>query len=150
MSKMNMEKWKDIPGYEGLYQASDLGQIRTCAWKVTSSARFGHRVWKQRILKQKGSLSKKGRYDFRVELWKDGSHKTWLVSRLIALAWCDGYTDGMTVNHKNGIPTDNRAANLEWLTHGDNIRHGFAMGLYPQAKADGDYSYKSAKMGECG
>ena len=135
------EQWKDIPGYEGIYQASNLGRIRTCEGKVTSSARFSHRVWKQRILSQKSSRNKKGRTDFRVELWKDGSHKTFLVSRLIAMTWCDGYQSGFTVNHKNGDHLDNRAENLEWLSLGDNIRHGFANGFYPQAKTDGLYTY---------
>ena len=138
------EKWKDIPGYEGLYQASTLGQIRTCEGKVTSSARFHHRVWKQRIMKQKCTTNTKGRKDCRVELWKDGVHKTFLVSRLVAMTWVDGYMDGLTVNHKNGDPLDNRAENLEWLSHGDNIRHGFANGLYPQAKFDGHYAYVDA------
>ena len=136
-----MEEWKDIPGYEGLYQASTLGNIRTCEGKVTSSARFSHRVWKQRVLKQKCAKNCKGRIDARIELWKDGEHKTWLVARLIAMTWCKGYADGMTVNHKNGDPIDNRAENLEWLTLKNNIRHGFANGLYPQAKPTGDYSY---------
>ena len=146
---LNMEEWKDIPGYEGLYQASNTGEIRTCAGKITSNARYGQRVWKQRIMKQKYSIGKNGRRDFRVELWKDGQHRTWLVSRLVALTWCEGYQDGWTVNHKNGDPKDNRADNLEWLSHGDNIRHGFATGLYPQARFDGDYSYKDAALGGC-
>ena len=139
-----MAEWKDIPGYEGLYQASDLGDIRTCEGKKTKSAKSDCRIWKQRVLKQKKSRNKKGREDCRVDLWKDGLHKTWLVSRLIALTWCDGYKDGFTVNHKNGIPTDNRASNLEWLPRGDNIRHGFATGLYPQAKVNGHYDYIGA------
>ena len=142
-----MEEWKDIPGYEGLYQASTNGEIRTCAGKVTSNARYGRRVWKQRIIKQKLSSGKNGRRDYRVELWKDGKHMTFLVSRLVALTWCAGYQDGWTVNHKNGIPTDNRAENLEWLSHGDNIRHGFANGLYPQAKMNSDYSYQDVPLG---
>ena len=137
-----MEEWKDIPGYEGLYQASTQGQIRTCEGKVTSNARYGKRVWKQRILKQKCCQNAKGRSDLRVELWKGNSHKTWLVSRLIAMTWCDGYRDGWTVNHINGNPMDNRAENLEWLSLGDNIRHGFAIGLYPQAKLSSNYSYR--------
>ena len=135
------EQWKDIPGYEGLYQASTLGRIRTCEGKTTSSARFPQRVWKQRIMKQKCAKNAKGREDYRVELWKNGEHKTWLVSRLVAFTWCDGYKDGYTVNHKNGNMLDNRVENLEWLSHKNNIRHGFANGLYPQARADGDYSY---------
>jgi hypothetical protein len=130
-----MEEWKDIPGYEGLYQASTLGQIRTCNGKTTSSARFKTRVWKQRIIKQKCAKSIKGRYDCRVELWKNGSHKTWLVSRLVALTWCDGYTSGMTVNHIDGDPLNNKANNLEWISLEDNIKHGFANGLYSTQKA---------------
>ena len=77
----------------------------------------------------------------RVDLWKGKDHRTWLVSRLVALTWCEGYQDGWTVNHINGDHLDNRAENLEWLSLGDNIRHGFANGLYPSARADRDYSY---------
>lgn len=69
------EEWKDIPGYEGLYQASTLGRIRTCEGKTTSSARFEKRVWKQRIMKQKLNKNRKGRIDARVCLWKDGKEK---------------------------------------------------------------------------
>ena len=135
------EQWKDIPGYEGLYQASTLGRIRTCEGKTTSSARFKCRVWKQRVLKQKCTTNRKGRTDFRVELWRGKEHKTYLVARLIAFTWCCGYKEGYTVNHKNGDILDNRAENLEWLSRGDNIRHGFANGFYPTARPDSDYSY---------
>ena len=124
------ELWKDIPEYEGLYQASTLGNIRTHANKTTSSARFPERHWKQRILKPKWQRYSNGRADARVELWKDGKHKTLLVARLVALTWVDGYDDGMTVNHKDGNPQNNNVDNLEWVTIGDNIRHGFDTGLY--------------------
>lgn len=123
-----MEEWKDIPGYEGLYQASTFGQIRTCEGKTTSNARFKTRVWKQRVMKQKCNGS--SRNDYRVELWKDGKHKTWLVARLVALTWCDGYQDGLTVNHIDGNHMNNNADNLEWISLGDNVRHGFETGLY--------------------
>lgn len=125
-----MEKWKDIPGYEGLYQASTHGRIRTCEGKTTSSARFPRRVWKQRILKQKNAKNPKGRVDLRVELWKGNDHKTWLVSRLVALTWCNGYSSGMTVNHIDGDHLNNIADNLEWISLSENIKLGFENGLY--------------------
>jgi hypothetical protein len=81
-------------------------------------------------LKQKVNANKRGRVDARVSLWKDGTEKTWLVSRLVGLTWCAGYSEGMTINHINGNPLDNRAENLEWVTKPENIRKGFEMGLY--------------------
>ena len=131
-----MEQWKAIPGYEGLYEASNLGRIRTAEGKTTSSARFPHRVWKQRIMKQKYQKRKSGSgEDARICLWKDGQEKTFLVARLVALTWCDGYTDGLTVNHKDGNPVNNCSDNLEWVSLSDNIKHAFRAGLYPQSKA---------------
>ena len=126
-----MERWKDIPGFEGLYQASDRGNIRTCEGKVTSSARFPHRVWKQRILKQKYQRRKSGAHaDARVTMWKDGKEYTRLVSRLVAMTWRSGYADGLTVNHIDGDPMNNRAENLEWVSRAENIRKGFDEKLY--------------------
>lgn len=125
-----MERWRDIPGYEGIYQASTDGNIRTCEGKTTYTVRHGVRRWKQRVLKQKFAKNKKGRTDARVNLWKGGCEKTYLVSRLVAMAWCEGYQDGLTVNHINGNPLDNRAENLEWVTLHENIAKGFKEGLY--------------------
>lgn len=125
-----MELWKDIPGYENLYQASTYGRIRTCEGKITQSARFPRRVWKQRIMKQKMCANSKGRTDARVSLWKDGNEKTLLVSRLVAMTWCDGYSNGMTVNHINGNPLDNTSTNLEWVSVAENIKKGFSSGLF--------------------
>lgn len=125
-----MEQWKDIPGYEKIYQASNLGNIRTCEGKTTVSVRHGIRHWKQRILKQKKQKNRYGRMDARVALYKDKKGKTFLVSRLIAMTWCDGYSDGMTVNHIDGNSLNNTVENLEWVSRADNIRKGFSDGLY--------------------
>lgn len=131
-----MELWKSIPNYEGIYEASNLGRIRTAFGKTTKSARFEKRVWKQRILKPKMEKRRHGNVgDLRVSLWKDGIEKTMLVARLVALAWCDGYHDGMTVNHIDGNPLNNMAQNLEWVSLADNIRHGFNTGLYRTQKS---------------
>ena len=130
-----MEYWKPIPGYEGLYEASTDGRIRTAEGKKTSNARYAIRIWKQRILSQKSEARKSGGHrDFRVSLWKDGKESTLLVSRLVALTWCDGYEEGLTVNHIDGNPENNASNNLEWVSLKDNIVHGFRTGLYPQKR----------------
>ena len=129
------EAWIDIPGYERLYQASNQGRIRTCEGKETSNARYSKRVWKQRIMKPKLQTNRYGRTDARVSLWKDGKSKDHLVARLVAMAWCDGYSPGMTVNHIDGNSMNNNAYNLEWVSLGDNIRKGFDDGLYHTQKS---------------
>lgn len=124
------EEWKAIPKYEGIYEASNLGRIRTAEDKTTHSILHGERHWKQRILKPKSIKAKGHRKDLRVTLWKDKKPKDHLVARLVAMAWIDGYKDGMTVNHKDGNFLNNNVENLEWLTLADNIRMGFQTGLY--------------------
>ena len=128
------EIWKPIPGYEGLYEASTSGRIRSAEGKTTSSARFQKRVWKQRILKPKIATNAYGRTDERVSLWKDGEEKTLLVSRLIAMTFYPMPYDKLTVNHINGNPMDNRIENLEWVTLKENIQHGYNTGLYDGVK----------------
>ena len=123
------EIWKPIPGYEGLYDASSIGRIRTSPMKTTSNARYPVRVWKSRILKPKGPRNIR-RQDGRVSLWKDGEHKDLLVARLVAMAWIGLPEDGMTVNHINGDWEDNRPENLEWVSLAENIQKGFDIGLY--------------------
>lgn len=123
------EEWKPIPGYEGIYEASNVGRIRTAPGKTTSNARYDVRIWKTRVMKPK-ALQSRQRHDLRVTLWKDGSPKDYLVSRLVASAWIGSPADGMTVNHINGNYLDNRPENLEWVSLGENIKHGFGTGLY--------------------
>lgn len=130
-----MEQWKAIPGFEGIYEASNAGRIRTAAGKTTSNARYEKRVWAQRIMKPKLEKRKSGgNYDQRVCLWKDGKKSTVLVARMIALAWCAGYLPEYTVNHKDGNPLNNNAENLEWVSLRDNIEHAFENGLYSTQK----------------
>ena len=124
-----MENWKPIPGYEGIYDASDCGRVRSTPGKTTSNARYSTRKWKTRVLKPKHPVAG-NRHDLRVTLWKDGLRKDALVSRLVAAAWLGSPEDGMTVNHKNGDYLDNRPVNLEWVSIADNIKHGFENGLF--------------------
>lgn len=126
------EIWKDIPDYEGIYQASSFGRIRTVEGKTTFSKRHGVRHWKSRIMKGRGDNYKTGK---RVSLWKNGYCKEWLVARLVAITFLGKPTKEFnTVNHINGNRLDNRIENLEWLSLGDNIRHAFDTGLMPYPK----------------
>ena len=128
--RSDVETWKPIPGYEGLYEASSQGRIRSAEGKVTSSARYNRRVWQQRIIKQKWRKRKTTeKEDARVCLWKDGKEKTHLVSRLIAMAFLPAPFEKLTVNHIDGDPSNNSVDNLEWCTMRENIKHAFDTGL---------------------
>ena len=126
------EVWKDIPEYEGIYQASSYGRIRTSPNKTTFTEMHGIRHWKSRIMKGRGDNIRTGK---RVGLWKNGKCKDWLVARLVAITFLGKPTkEANTVNHINGNRLDNRIENLEWLSLGDNIRHAFSTGLMPYKK----------------
>lgn len=128
---MEEEIWKQIPGYEGLYDASSYGRIRSSPGKVTSNKRFSNRTWKSRIMKPKHPTSKK-RQDYRVSLWKDGEQRDCLVSRLVGMAWYGIPPDGYTINHINGDWRDNRPSNLEWCTRAENNAHARRTGLFAE------------------
>ena len=130
----DVEVWKPIPGYEGIYEASNLGKIRSAFGKTTVDKNGVERVWEQRELKPKVEERKSGRKDERVSLWKNSEESTQLVARLVAMAFLDIPYDKLTVNHINGNPMDNRIENLEWVTRAENIQHGFATGLYKSAQ----------------
>lgn len=144
-----MEVWKDIPGYEGIYQASTLGNIRTVEGKTTSNKRCATRHWKSRILKGRGDHYSTGK---RVSLWKDGEVKDALVARVVASTFLGVPPEGFTVNHIDGNRLNNHIDNLEWLSLADNIRHGFATGLYPTKKVilqKEDNLLEFVSMSEC-
>lgn len=131
-----MEIWKEIPNYEGIYEASNLGQIRTSKNKITSNKRYSKRKWEQRIIKPKVKNGNEYKTGYRVSLWKDGKPKDYLVARLVASTFIENQLSNknLTVNHINGNRLDNRVENLEWCTLADNIRKGFETGLYSTAK----------------
>ena len=129
-----MEQWKAIPGYEGSYEASNLGRIKSVAGKRTINARC-NRVWKERIMKLHiTKRPNKKKCNEMVSLWKDGKFKQLLVPRLVAMTWCEGYREDLTVNHKDGNPLNNKAENLEWVTLSENSKHAYRTGLNPGAR----------------
>ena len=100
--------WKDIPGFEGLYQVSDCGQVKSCSRSDT---------FKEKILKP--ILDAYGYH--LVNLYKEGKQKTFKVHRLVALVFLEG-NNSLTVNHIDECKTNNHVSNLEYLSSGDNTR----------------------------
>jgi hypothetical protein len=119
-----MEVWKDVNGFEGLYQVSNLGRVKSLErfvvnWAGTNSLR------KQKFLSIR--KSKLGYLD--VKLCKDSIKYPLRVHRLVAMAFIPNTDKKTQVNHINGIKTDNRVENLEWVTGSENKIHAFRTGL---------------------
>ncbi|QCZ48067.1 hypothetical protein UCCLB95_0812 [Levilactobacillus brevis] len=134
-----MTTYKQIPGYEGVYEASSNGTIWTIEGKTTTrtlkNGQRQKRMWKRRQLipkHEKRSRSTHG--DLRVELWKNGTHRTKLVSRLVASAFNSNPDNKPCINHLDGNPLNNQPENLEWCTYKENQLHAFKTGLNKNRK----------------
>ena len=114
-------EWKPVIGYEGIYEVSYDGQVRTHADKVTQSELHGTRHWKQRVLKQK---TDKNGYK-RVMLYKEKRAKTILVHRLVAEAFLINGKNLKLINHIDANTGNNHVSNLEWCNHRDNLLHAY-------------------------
>lgn len=113
-----MEQWKDVKGFEGLYEISSLGNLRSKE-KYVNHYRGGKRLYKSKIKKQR--LSKSGY--LRCNIKHNGKRFDLRVHRLVAMAFLPNSKNKEQVNHINGIKTDNRAVNLEWCTQSENVIH---------------------------
>jgi hypothetical protein len=117
------EIWKGIPGWEGLYQASSHGRIRGVARTKQHKSKKG--LWfdqprKERVLSP--GYTEKGYQVVCLNDSRNGRRKTFRVHRLVCLTF-HGASDGVRteVAHNNGIRDDNRAINLRWATHIENM-----------------------------
>ena len=105
------EIWRDIKGFEGKYQVSNTGKVKSLNYRRTG---------KEGIMK--ASENEYG-YLF-VELCKDGKTKTCRINRLVAQAFIPNPNNLPEVNHKNEDKTDNRVENLEWCNRSYNVNYG--------------------------
>ncbi|AGY48385.1 HNH endonuclease [Bacillus phage Slash] len=115
-----MEKWKDIKGYEGYYQVSDLGNVRSLDRKDTRGYE-----WKGKILRLK--INKNG-YCF-VALSKGSKVSYPRVHRLVAEAFIPNPENKRCVNHDDGNKSNNKIDNLFWATSSENNKHAYETGL---------------------
>ena len=104
---MKKEIWKDIPGYEGLYQVSSLGRVKSLVRKGK----------KQEIILRQ---SENGWGYLQVRLTKNSISKTYKVHRLVAQAFIPNPQNYRCIDHINTIRTDNRVENLRWVSHKEN------------------------------
>ena len=126
----NEEVWKDIPGYEKLYQVSSAGRVRSKD-RVVKYRGGLERSIKGKVLKQSNANGY-----LRIILSVDGKQHQWLVHRLVALTFLGrpSFKDAQ-VNHINSQKRDNRADNLEWVTASENIIHSYEVGTSSAVRA---------------
>ena len=108
-----MEKFKSIPGYQGTYEVSNQGKVRS--------------ILSDPPLIMTGTKNHKGYY--KVGLRRNGDEKKFFVHRLVASAFLKKPSGQKFINHKNGKKTDNRASNLSWVSAGENNIHAIKTGL---------------------
>lgn len=104
----HMERWRDIKGYEGLYQISNCGRVKSLKY------------CKEKILK---SIKSSNGY-LQVNLYKDGKRKYFLVHRLVATAFIYNIENYSQINHKDEIKSNNYVSNLEWCDYSYNNNYG--------------------------
>ena len=133
------EYWTDIPNYEGYYQISNHGNVRSLDRVITEKTGKTQTL-KGRILKQR--INPGGYY--YIGLGKNGIKATFAIHQLVAQAFIPNPNNKRTVNHIDGNKLSNSLANLEWATYSENLKHAYKTGLRRAVptKAVGNKNYK--------
>lgn len=112
----NNEVWKDIDGYEGLYQVSNFGRVKSLMFINNIVRKHREKFVSLNITKKRRCL---------VHLYKEGKRKAVLVHRLVALAFIENPNNYPQINHKDGNPKNNTVENLEWCNASYNAKHAY-------------------------
>lgn len=118
------EIWKDIKGYEGLYQVSNLGRVKALAKRIDKGK--CHRIFPEKILVP----IETNRGYLRIKICKDRKIYKLRIHRLVAEAFIINIENKPEVNHIDGNKKNNNINNLEWVTSKENKDHAVRMGLY--------------------
>jgi hypothetical protein len=129
---MENEIWRPIKGYEGLYEVSNFGRIKSVERIIRSGKGYGCHKYGGKLLKFGGSLGYK-----RVSLCKERRISTYSVHRLVAEAFIPNPDNKPEIDHINTIRDDNRVSNLRWVTKSENARNQISSSKRIKNKSDG-------------
>lgn len=138
------EIWKDIEGYEGNYQVSNLGRVKRLG-RVEYKDGEEYRVYRTIIMKLRVGTS--GYYIVNLRNSNTGKSKTYMVHRLVALNFIEknDVSQTLIVNHKDANKLNNEVSNLEWVTYSQNKKHAQRLGLHKD-NTDGLVRYNESRM----
>lgn len=122
---MKKEIWKDVFGYEGLYQISNFGNLKSMD-KIAINPRYGNQKLNGKTIST--HKNKKTGY-ISCKIYKGSGAKTVKIHRLVAQSFIPNPYNKPQVNHKNGVKSDNNVKNLEWVTARENQIHAYKIGL---------------------
>lgn len=138
------EIWKDISGYEGLYEVSNLGRVRSIPRKllVSRNGTVYEVPYRSHILMpQRSNHGYRGVWLYKKDEKSNRRKGTFiLIHRLVAEAFCEKEPGDCEVNHINECKVDNRACNLEWCTHKENSSYGTRGEKISKANTNGKQS----------
>lgn len=142
---MDKEIWKDVPGYEGLYQVSSLGKVKSMARTIIRS---DNKPYTHPEMIMKHHVNHWG-YHFVPLSIHLGANKQrrWMVHRLVGMAFVPNPHNYPQINHIDGNKNNNQAENLEWCTNSMNQKHAWENGLN---KYTGKNDVKVVQMDEDG
>lgn len=129
------EVWKDIKGYEGYYQVSNLGSVKSLERKEVNSIGV-LKSYESKVLKDVDN----GRGYSQIRLYKNGKGITVKIHKLVAESFLENPRGLIEINHIDGNKKNNSVENLEWITRKENISHAIELGLF---KNNGAYNINS-------